>query len=205
MESYLNIAAGKIYPIDYELYSSFLVQLDKMYWETNPIEEIEIQHKSWIKDIESEAGSDGGIFHTDIDAFEFLANYKYQFDHISCYRFLEHVTKTDVQGFIYLLSTAMKLGGTLDIIVPNYKTLAELILNETINDTVNHQDWERHDTLLTYELLNMPDMPHASIWTPERIEYFFQLEERFKINFINPSYLFDGRDIYIRAFLERIK
>ena len=80
-----------------------------------------------------------------------------------------------------------------------------MILNENLSKDVNHAEWERHDTLLTYELLNEPSMPHASIWTPERIKYFFGLEERFELKLIYPNYLFDGRDIYIRAILERIK
>lgn len=200
MKSYLNIAAGKIQPIGFEKYQNFLVQLDKMYWAINPVEHIEFDHERWIKD-----GTKEGICHTDVDAFEFLGRYKYQFDHISCYRFLEHITKSDVQGFIYLLSTALKVGGTLDIIVPNYETLADIILNENITEGMYHADWERHDTLLTYELLNEPSMPHASIWTPQRVKYFFELEERFEVLELNPDYVFDGRDIYIRAILKRVK
>lgn len=200
MKSYLNIAAGKIYPIGFDVDNdNFLVQLDKMYWAVNEIRHIEMGHERWLKKFEGE------INHCDEDAFDFLANYKYQFDNISCYRFLEHVTKTDIQGFIYLLSTALKIGGTLDIIVPNYETLADMILNENLSKDVNHADWERHDTILTYELLNEPSMPHASIWTPNRIKYFFGLEERFEIKLMDPNYVFDGRDIYIRAIFERIK
>ena len=201
MKSYLNIAAGKIYPIDYEEgKKNLLVQLDKMYWSVNPPDAIEQNHEKWTRGLPIQE-----IVHTNVDAFEFLGNYKYQFDEIACYRFLEHVTKTDVQGFIYLLSTALKVGGTLDIIVPNYETLADIILNENIRNSMSHAEWERHDTLLTYELLNEPSMPHASIWTPQRLKYFFGLEERFKIVSLNPDYVFDGRDIYIRASLERIK
>jgi predicted SAM-dependent methyltransferase len=200
MKSYLNIAAGKIYPIDFDVDAdNFLVQLDKMYWAVNEVNLIERNHEFWLRNFKGE------IQHCDVDAFEFLANYKYQFDHISCYRFLEHVTKTDVQGFIYLLSTALKVGGTLDIIVPNYEILADMILNENLSKDVNHTEWERHDTMLTYELLNEPSMPHASIWTPNRIKYFFDLEERFEIKELNPNYLFDGRDLYIRAILTRTK
>ena len=201
MKSYLNIAAGKIYPIDYEEgKKNLLVQLDKMYWSINPPDAIEQNHEKWTRGLPIQE-----IVHTNVDAFEFLGNYKYQFDCISCYRFLEHITKPDVQGFIYLLSTALKVGGTLDIIVPNYETLADIILNENITEGMYHADWERHDTLLTYELLNEPSMPHASIWTPQRLKYFFGLEERFKVLDLNPDYVFDGRDIYIRAILERTK
>ncbi len=201
MKSYLNIAAGKILPIDYEEdKKNLLVQLDKMYWLVNPPEAIEQNHEKWAKELPSQE-----IVYTNIDVFEFLGNYKYQFDFISCYRFLEHITKPDVQGFIYLLSTAMKVGGTLDIIVPNYETLADIILNEKIDETIEHSEWEKHDTLLTYELLNEPSMPHASVWTPQRLKYFFGLEERFKVVSMDSDYAFDGRDIYIRAILERLK
>jgi len=201
MKSYLNIAAGKIYPIGFEDDGkNLLIQLDKMYWSINPVDAIEQNHEKWLRGLPIQ-----NITNTNTDAFEFLGNYKYAFDYISSYRFLEHITKPDVQGFIYLLSTALKMGGTLDIIVPNYETLADIILNETITEDTPHVEWERHDTLLTYELLNEPSMPHASIWTPQRIKYFFGLEERFKIVSIDPDYVFDGRDIYIRAIMERIK
>ena len=201
MKSYLNIAAGKIQPIDFEEgKKNLLVQLDKMYWSVNPPDAIEQNHDKWLRKMPAQE-----IVHTNVDAFEFLGNYKYQFDHIACYRFLEHITKPDVQGFIYLLSTSLKVGGTLDIIVPNYETLADIILNEKIDIEESHAEWERHDTLLTYELLNEPSMPHASIWTPQRLKYFFELEERFKVNTLDPDYVFDGRDIYIRAKIERIK
>jgi predicted SAM-dependent methyltransferase len=200
MESYLNIAAGKIYPIDFEKDKlNFLVQLDTMYWHAAAPQHIEENHKLWHNKKSSR------IMHCKTDAFEFLGLYKYQFEHISCYRFLEHIPKPEIQGFIYLLSTALKIGGTLDIIVPNYEILANMILEENITEDMEHAKWEKHDTLLTYELLNEPSMPHASIWTPTRIYYFFNLEERFKVTSMEPNYEFDGRNCYIRAKLVRIK
>jgi hypothetical protein len=36
------------------------------------------------------------------------------------------------------------------------------------------------------------------------MKYFWELEERFKLIEINNNYEFDGRDIYIRAIMERI-
>jgi len=198
-KSYLNIAAGKIKPIDFEPYQNFLVQLDTMYFHAETPMEVEINYHIWLHN------QCDMTIHCNHDAFEFLGLYKHQFDFISCYRFLEHVKKTDVQGFIYLLSTALKVGGELDIIVPNYAILADMILNETLTDKVKHQDWERHDTELTYELLNEPSMPHASIWTPDRIKYFFTLEERFELISLDPTYEFDGRSLYIRAKMKRVK
>jgi len=201
MKSFLNIAAGKINPLKFENKECFLVQLDKMYWAINPPNVIETEHAMWLENPKDK----NVICHTDLDVFEFLGNYKFQFDNISCYRFLEHITKTEIQTFIYLLSTALKVGGELDIIVPNYETLADMILTENLDDKVKHSDWEKHDTMLTYELLNEPSMPHASIWTPARIRYFFNLEERFELRVIEPNYEFDGRDLYIRAVFRRIK
>ena len=202
MNSYLNIAAGKLLPIDFsDNNRNFLVQLDTMYQRAVDVNNVEGAYNFWLED---NKGKERIIYCND-DVFNFLAYYKNQFDFISCYRFLEHVTKPEIQGFIYLLSTAIKVGGIVDIIVPNFKTLASLLLEETINEKIRHQDWERHDTLLTYELLNEPTMPHASIWTVDRIIYFFELEERFVVESIDPAYEFDGRNIYIRAKIKRVK
>lgn len=198
--SYLNIAAGKLYPIDFEEgKNNFLIQLDKMYFSGGSPQMVEVDHRIWLEK------QQGSICWTSSDVFEFLANYKYQFDNISLYRFLEHVTKPDIQGFIYLLSTAIKIGGIVDVIVPNFETLANMILGENLTDKVRHADWERHDTTLTYELLNEPSMPHASIWTPARLKYFFELEERFEFHFMNEKYEFDGRDLYIRIKFKRVR
>jgi len=199
-KTFLNIAAGKLYPIDFKPDDlNFLIQLDTMYYQAPQVQSIEEAYELWNKKISSQ------ILKCKVDAFEFLGLFGFQFDCISCYRFLEHITKPDVQGFIYLLSTALKIGGALDIIVPNYEILADMILNETINEDTKHVDWERHDTELTYELLNEPSMPHASIWTPQRIKYFFGLEERFQIESIDETYEFDGRSCYIRAIMKRSK
>jgi len=203
MESVLNIAAGKIKPLYMNSMdeSYFLIQLDQMYKSFDTIELAETKHEHLLDVRQNEDIT----IKVNEDAFDFLANYSYQFDHIASYRFLEHISKPHVQGFIYLLSTALKIGGTLDIIVPNYEILANMILKEDISDNMKHKDWEQHDTELTYELLNEPSMPHASIWTPQRIKYFFELEERFKVDSLDDRFLFDGRDCYIRSLMTRVK
>lgn len=197
-KSILNIGGGKILPLDYKP-SDFLVQVDECYATSNPIESIEASHM-----IFKENRTDGGIHWCSNDVFQFMGQYRYMFDQVSAYRILEHIEKPQIQGFIYLISTCLKTGGILDIIVPNFEVLADMILTETVGEKVRHRDWEQHDTLLTYELLNEPSMPHASIWTPNRIKYFIELEERFKLKDIDPTFVFDGRDIYIRAIFERI-
>ena len=69
------------------------------------------------------------------------------------------------------------------------------------NDDFNFQ---AHNILLTTELLNEPSCPHASIWTPERARYFFELEGRFNVTYMVNNFLFDGRQIYMRFMAERI-
>jgi len=203
MKSILNIGAGKLRPLFIEniTESYFLVQLDQMYQYHDTMNTVEMLYEAWC----SNDKKDNVVVKVNEDVFNFLGNYGFQFDHIASYRFLEHVAKPDVQGFLYLLSTALKIGGTVDIIVPNYKILADMLLNEKLDEDTKHADWERHDTQLTYELLNEPSMPHASIWTPQRIEYFFQLEERFKVENIVECFEFDGRSCYLRAKIIRIK
>jgi hypothetical protein len=132
---------------------------------------------------------------------DFLTKFHYRAHLITLYRYLEHVPKTDVLYFIYLLSTTVEINGLIDIIVPNYKDLANRILTEDVDS----KDFEADDIVTTFELLNEPYDPHASIWTAERIYKFFELEGRFEVIDVMSNYEFDGRDIYLRALVKRIK
>lgn len=194
----LNLAGGKFNPlflnnenVSVKYYPYTILNLDKMYLYSNDIEDI-------IEDF-NDSRSHSLYFNHEI--FDFLSKFHYQFDVITIYRYLEHVSKNDILFFIYLLSTTVKVGGLIDVIVPDYKKLAKRILNEDPFDV----NFERDDIITTFELLNEPYDPHASIWTKERIYKFFHLEERFKINNLYEDYYFDGRDIYIRFLAERIK
>ena len=126
------------------------------------------------------------------------------FDRITIYRFLEHVPMDKVPYFIYLLSTVTKPGAEIDVIVPNYNTLAHMILSEQANIANDVMDFEANNILLTTELLNEPSCPHASIWTEYRAQRFFRLEGRFTITEVDENFEFDGRDIYLRFKAERI-
>ena len=121
------------------------------------------------------------------------------FDKIYIYRFLEHVSFTQVLYFIYLLARVTKIGGNIEVIVPNYKLLANMIKSETWNDIKN----EAYNILLTTELLNEPSCPHASIWTPDRALYYWELENRFQVTKLEERYVFDGRDIYLKFIATR--
>lgn len=206
----LNIASGKTEPLilnelcnlkkDTFLknhnYNNFnLLNLDRMYLKSDNLNSI-------IEIIEDpRKNTDNWVFYYNHEIFDFLTRFQYQFDLITMYRFLEHVKKTDVLYFIYLLSTTVRVGGLVDVIVPDYKKLAKRILSEDPFD----ENFEADDIITTFEVLNEPGDPHSSIWTVDRIRRFFTLEGRFKINHIQDNYYFDGRDIYIRFLAERIK
>lgn len=190
----LNIAAGKFKPIDLES-PYLLLNVDTMYYDPTetPGDAENILH-SWKR-------PDDCIIYCKEDAFKFMENTIIDnFDLITIYRFLEHVSFTQVEYFIYLLSTVTQPGAKVDVIVPNYEVLAKMILEDTPTDP----QFAANNILLTTELLNEPSCPHASIWTAERAIHFFELEKRFKITYTYLNYKFDGRDIYLRFVAERI-
>lgn len=196
----LNLAAGKLFPLDLPQPPNYcLVQLDTMYYRYNSIEEIEYT-------LENYSPMKTKILYCNEDAFKFMERTKIQFDRICAYRFLEHVPMDQVLYFIYLLSTCLKTAGEVDIIVPNYEALAKMILCEKISD-MDGFEFEKHNILLTTELLNEPSCPHASIWTRDRLIHFFRdVEGRFvDIGLIDQAFKFDGRDIYLRAKFRRIR
>ena len=209
----LNIAGGKFEHLpltDVEktgFLPTFEINVDTGHYNTTPVEAIETQAKSW----EYNADRVSMIKYLNVDAFEFMERTILKFDRVAIYRFLEHVSFTQVLYFIYLVSTVTKKGALVDIIVPNYKVLAEMIQQEdkifggtTQGNT--YRNFENWNIQLTTELLNEPSCPHASIWTPYRAKLFWEIEKRFKINDedINPDFEFDGRDIYMRFIAERI-
>ena len=191
----LNLGSGKTQPLDITP-PYFLVNLDSGYYreDSTTIYDILPQHKLWLNDPSLTV-----IKHLKEDAYAFLAKYPIKFDKIVIYRFLEHIPKRDVLYFIYLMATCLKSGGIIDCIVPNYKLLAQRILEE---DPFS-EDFESEDIITTYEVVNEPSCPHASIWTRDRIKKFFELEQRFTLKEIIAPYDFDGRSIYLRAIIER--
>jgi len=134
------------------------------------------------------------------DIWKFLERTLLKFDYIAVYRFLEHVSYTNVSYFIYLLYRVSNPGAIIDVVVPDYEKLAKMILEEDVGSV----DFERHNILLTTELLNEPFCPHASVWTKSRLKKFFTLERYFRISTID-NFCMDRRDIYIRALFESLK
>lgn len=197
----LNIAAGKFEPLamssrEDSMMPKFVLNVDTSYFSSLTAEEAEVAITEWQDDPDRTST----YMNINMDVFEFMERTALSFDRVVIYRFLEHVSFTQVDYFIYLVSTVLHQGGQVDVIVPNYIQLAEMI----INDNPNMSDFAQKNILLTTELLNEPSCPHASIWTPARMKHFWELEGRFKVGLQNPAFKFDGRDIYLRSFIERI-
>ena len=198
MKKILNLAGGKIGPLPdvWDPDRNFFVNVDTMYQNSTPISLIEQESKVFLTSIHSIK-----TCLSDRSVYDFMEKCIIQFDVITIYRFLEHVPMVTVPYFIYLLSTSTPIGGMVDVIVPNYQLLAQMLLTED----VNHIDFEKKNILLTTEILNEESSPHCSIWTPERAKKFFELEERFEIKEVEPHFEFDGRSIYLRFQAVRVK
>jgi hypothetical protein len=197
----LNIGAGKEQPLDLPDKPYMLVNVDSGYYDSEhhvKINDVFSFHRFIINNPTATGGYRQFMFKEDI--FKFMEKYPLKFDRLVMYRFLEHVKRTDVLYFIYLMSTSLKIGGMVDCIVPNYKLLAQRILTEDVFSV----NFEAEDIIISTELLNEVSSPHASIWTEDRIKKFFELEQRFKVGKIITPFDFDGRSIYLRALIERI-
>lgn len=197
-ETILNIAGGKIEPLEVDMIPkidkpAFIVNVDTMYYLNDDPQKVEREWKDWTKTYDV-------AFNIKADVFEFLERTIMKFERICIYRFLEHVSFTNVLYFIYLLSTITKKGSSIDVIVPNYRILAQMILDENPKD----ESFEQKNIELTTELLNEPSCPHASIWTDSRAEYFFTFEKRFEIIDVCNDFNFDGRNIYLRFWARRL-
>jgi hypothetical protein len=205
----LNIAAGKFDPLDISpSIPSFVLNIDTSYFSDSMSKNIEQYIESWEKNPEYNRRSQKEYLSMDI--FEFMERTRLIFDRVVIYRFLEHVSFTQVDYFIYLVSTILKKDGLVDIIVPNYDWLAKMILNEPENIDRGcfgpYDDFTGWNTQLTTELLNEPSCPHASIWTPYRAKKFWEREKRFIVEpkTIKETFQFDGRNIYLRFFAKRV-
>ena len=187
----LNVAGGKI-----------ILDTSKMYDEDNFVVHLDIRFDGVPMDviqtkfIEDEAG----LYFSGENIYKFLEINNIPFDVVYCHRFLEHVPFDNVLNFIYQLSQNIVEGGQIEVIVPDYHKLAKLLITEKVGS----KSWEAENIILTTELVNCPSDPHASIWTVDRLKYFFELENRFSLSHCETDYEYDGRDIYIKAVFTRI-
>lgn len=200
MSKILNIAAGNMLPIKPLTNLDFLVNLDLNYFKPVDVGDVEDYHRKHKDDIKWSLDKPV-ITYVNHDVYDFLEKYTEKFDEVVMYRFLEHVPKVKVLYFLYILAGCIRIGGTVDVIVPDYTLLAKRILKED----VYKKNFEAEDIITTFELLNEPYCPHASIWTEDRAHYFFELEKRFKIKEMQFNFNFDGRNIYLRFQAERVQ
>lgn len=208
----LNLAAGKFLPIPLTLKNNslmipkYILNVDTSYFcdhkETKDslASNIECHINKW----KTYPDRISQKYNLNMDVFEFMERTSIMFDRVIIYRFLEHVSFTKVEYFMYLVSAVLKKGGVVDVIVPDYKILANMIIMEekVIEDPTFH--FHAHDIKLTTELLNEPSCPHASIWTKKRMIKFWELEKRFIVKFQYSPFKFDGRNLYLRSIIERI-
>jgi hypothetical protein len=198
----LNIAAGKMPYLEDTVKNNdslFIVNLDTMYYNYDAPELIEAYYHGLDGNTSPESKK---IFYCKEDVVSFLERTQMTFDVVTIYRFLEHVSFTQVLYFIYLVSGVVRKGGIVDVIVPNYRILAQMIIEESMNN----EYFEHDNILLTTELLNEPSCPHASIWTPARAVHFWEFEKRFIVHNgkLSSQFVYDGRDVYLRFQAERI-
>lgn len=200
----LNIAAGKFDPIlpdkIYQL-PYYILNVDTSYFASD-------MSAAMVENDIIQWGEDPNRVltkrHLDMDVFQFMEQTKIKFDRIVIYRFLEHVSFTQVPYFIYLVSTILKKKGLVDVIVPDYQILTEKIIYEESYFQNPEFDFEAHNIELTTELLNEPSCPHASIWTTMRMVKMWTLEKRFMMKKNITTFEFDGRNIYLRSLIERV-
>ena len=199
----LHLGAGKIHPMPKGDRYTHHILVDHMYESGHPVFKIE-EIIDGRTSMEVRTPNLRDLFCTS-DVLYFLENFKYTANHITIHRFLEHVSRDKLLYFIYQLSQAIHVGDNIDIIVPNYRTLAELIIEEPFILKEDVGLFQGHDIALTTELLNEPDDPHASIWTPDRAYYYFHMEGRFNITDMQEEIEYDGRNWYMRFTATRVK
>ncbi len=201
----LNIAGGKFQPLPMStkeniMIPKYVLSVDTSYFSDISATYVESDIKRWEHDEDRLTKNEN----LNMDVIEFMERTSIVFDRVVIYRFLEHVSFTQLEYFIYLVSTVLCKGGQVDVIVPNYVILADMILMEERHSmAITDSAFDSWNIKLTTELLNEPSCPHASIWTPDRMKKFWELEDRFVVKHQQPKFNFDGRDLYLRSFIER--
>ena len=200
----LNIAAGKFEPLpltsqDNLMLPKYVVNVDTSYFSKKEAADVEEEAVLWGNNPDRITK----YVNLNMDVFEFMERTSLTFNRVVIYRFLEHVSFTQIEYFIYLVSTVLDISGHVDVIVPNYTILAQMLLDEPYNPNPDF-NFEAHNILLTTEMLNEPSCPHASIWTAQRMEHFWELEDRFTVLNQDQIFSFDGRAIYLRSTIQRI-
>jgi len=194
----LNLASGRIFePLDVNEKVYTMINVDRLYRDIKNSDYPELQRKYLKNKLEE---SSKKVFFLDNDIDEFLQKCVIEFDKICIYRYFEHVSWHDISYFIYQISEILKVGGILDIIVPDYDILSKKILDLD----PERKSFEEEFILLNSEVVNEKYDPHQIITTKKIVKHFLELEGRFKVITTKRPFHFDGRDIYMRVIAKRI-
>lgn len=103
------------------------------------------------------------------------------FDDVQAKRVFEHIPYTEILYVLYLIYTVTRLGGILNIVVPDYNmVLGEIQAAEP--KMVSATTFNRTMVWCHTEIFNEPNDPHRSIWTKNLAEYYIELEGYWKLD-----------------------
>lgn len=141
----------------------------------------------------------------DKDIFEYLENYpKRDYDVISSNRIFEHVHYEKIPYLLYLLKQVCRNGAKLSFIVPDF----ELVFDEVVNINKHKNDASKFNKALLdvhTEIFNEKYDPHQSIWTKDLAEYYFGLENYWKMEYDSfENVNMDGRSWYMWGVCKKV-
>jgi hypothetical protein len=205
-EIIVKLGAGHVYPKDITDIDAdtMIIHVDRCYSKGHhqTISEVENVAVKFLKsqDIQSMVTFVG------CDIFEFMDNFKYRVNHIEAYRIFEHMEY--LSGEVGRLLEACNMltveDGTLDIIVPNSISIAEMILKyEKSASNMNHAERLNYKLIINSENQNGKFDPHASTWTPRLAREYIESEATWVIDWIKDSIMYENRDIYMEIFCSK--
>ena len=198
----LDLAAGKYNPELTKLYSNnctTVIHVDRCFKGLN----IDSSFANIMTSIMENDLKEGDIF-CGCDIFEFLDTFPYKgFDKVISNRFFEHCEYCggEVGRILEACNNITKSTGTLEIVVPNAKVLAEKLIQCERTGMYTDND----AMILNTEYCNGKFDPHASIWTPVLAYKYINQEATWKIDKIIERFPFAGRDIYMKIFCSKSK
>lgn len=89
-------------------------------------------------------------------------------DHIKALYVVEHIPVDKLYSMFWSWNRALKMGGTIEIVVPDFEALIEYYQRDKSLTTFR---------VMVYELVSsLESTPHTACWTPEWLEHFLQAE-----------------------------
>ena len=131
------------------------------------------------------------------DVFNFLEEYPNRdFDRIHSRRFFEHLTESEISYLIYLLYEVSKKETLLDIIVPDFDKVSNVVKSLDPNN-MSVIEFNKNMVSVITEIYNTENDPHKSIWNEQLGRYYIELESYWKVVDINKNINISNRDWYL--------